>query len=168
VVAFRPTFAQAIGRGAYLGALVGVNGTVVVLVVLITAGAGAGFEVSAWVVSAGPLVLGCAVGAALGVVVGRHEGADVDDRGIQPVPAEAAGFAPWRTILDLRVERRGGRAHVAVYLDSGQVGRLRAPYDGRFLAADPEFERKLFMLRHLWETHRSFTLNNRQTAADDA
>ena len=30
------------------------------------------------------------------------------------------------------------------------------PYDGRWLAADPEFERKLFMLRNLWETHRTF------------
>jgi hypothetical protein len=58
----------------------------------------------------------------------------------------------------VRAERRGGRAHVAVYLDSGQIVRLLAPYDGGLVARDREFERKLFMLRHLWETHRSFVL----------
>ena len=41
---------------------------------------------------------------------------------------------------------------------------------GKQLAADPEFERKLFMLRNLWETHRTFAVNHRRPApdADDA
>jgi hypothetical protein len=76
------------------------------------------------------------------------------------VPRTAGGDAPWHRIEDLRAERRGGRTHVAVYLDSGQVLRLLAPYDGGLAARDPQFERKLFMLRHLWETHRSFVLPN--------
>ena len=75
------------------------------------------------------------------MALGRDEGADVDDLGIQPVPAEQGPFLAWGSVHDLRVERRGGRAQVAVYLDTGQVSRLRAPYDGRLLAADPEFER---------------------------
>jgi len=44
---------------------------------------------------------------------------------------------------------------VAAYLDSGRVIRLRAPYDGGLLDHDPDFERKFFTLRNLWETHRN-------------
>jgi hypothetical protein len=61
---------------------------------------------------------------------------------------------PWRRVEDLRTERRGGRIRISVYLAGGHALRLPAPYDGRLLSADPQFERKLFMLRHLWETHR--------------
>ena len=104
-----------------------------------------------------PFGLGAVVGAVLKLVFGRHDGADVDDRGIHPVPG---GFASWRQVSDLRCERRGGRTQVVVDLNSGQSAWLRAPYHGRFLAADPEFERKLFMLRNQWETHRTFAIEH--------
>ena len=83
----------------------------------------------------------------------------VDDSGVMAYAnAIPDGFAAWQRICDVRTERRGGRTRVAVYLDSGKIMRLHAPYDGRWLASDREIERKLFMLRNLWETHRSFTL----------
>jgi hypothetical protein len=61
----------------------------------------------------------------------------------------------WRRVVDIRAERHGARTVAAVYLDTGVVLWLPAPYDGRFLARDPRFEWKLFTLRNLWETHRS-------------
>jgi hypothetical protein len=61
---------------------------------------------------------------------------------------------------DLCTARRGGRTRVTVHLDSGRVAWLSAPYNGRWLAGDHQFERKLFMLRNQWETHRSFTVPN--------
>jgi hypothetical protein len=53
-----------------------------------------------------------------------------------------------------------------VYLDTGQTAWLRAPYHGRLLASDPGFERKLFMLRNLWETHRTFAIEHDHPRAD--
>jgi hypothetical protein len=164
VVRFRPTYVQAIGRGAFLGMLIGVGCGAAVLVGF---AAGAGSEVSVWVAMLVPPFVGPVAGSLVGVTLGRDEGADIDDVGIRPVPASLGAFTPWASIHDVRVERRGGRAQVAVYLDSGSVRRLRAPYDGRLLAADREFERKLFMLRNLWETHRTFTVNNHQTASEE-
>lgn len=172
MVSFRPTPAQAAGRGAYLGGVVGLAGAPLLLaaVTAVQAGLvtdpawpGAGSTPLAVPVLVALLVLfGSAVGALTAVVFGRSGGADIDDLGIRPVPAMAAvpllagGFASWQRVRDLRCQRRGGRTRVVVYLDSGQTAWLRAPYHGRWLAADPEFERKLFMLRNLWEIHRSF------------
>ena len=59
-----------------------------------------------------------------------------------------------------------GRTQVVVYLDTGQTAWLRAPYHGRLLASDPGFERKLFMLRNLWETHRTFAIEHDHPRAD--
>jgi hypothetical protein len=160
VVSFRPTPAQALGRGAYIGVLVGAGG-LLAMAILAWAGVIAQFEVPAWMAVAAPLLLCPVVGASFGLIFGRDEGADIDDIGIHPVPRTAGGDAPWQRIEDLRAERRGKRTHVAVYLDSGQIVRLLAPYDGGMVARDREFERKLFMLRHLWETHRSFVLPKR-------
>jgi hypothetical protein len=103
-------------------------------------------------------------GGLVALVFGRQGGADIDDLGIYPVPAAAAGggFTSWRRVNDLRCERRRGRTQVVVYLDSGQIAWLRAPYHGRLLASDREFERKLFMLRNLWETHRTFAIGRDQ------
>jgi len=163
-VRFRPTYVQAIGRGAFLGMLIGVGGGVIVLVAM---AAGVGAEVSVWLAVLIPPFVGPVAGCLVGVALGRDEGADIDDLGIRPVPASLGAFTPWASIHDVRVERRGGRAQVAVYHDAGSVSRLRAPYDGRLLAADPQFERKLFMLRNLWETHRTFTVNHHRSAPDE-
>jgi hypothetical protein len=159
VVSFRPTATQALGRGAWIGAGVGLL-LLSTLAVLAWAGLTAQFDVPLWLTVAGPLAVCPVVGASFGLLFGRDEGADVDDFGIHTVPRTAGGDAPWHRIEDVRAERRGARTHVAVYLDSGQIVRLLAPYDGGIVARDPEFERKLFMLRHLWETHRSFVLPN--------
>jgi hypothetical protein len=158
VVSFRPTLAQALGRGALLGGLVGMTGGLVVLALVGCDVAAFRPQLSPWLSLAAPLVAGVAVGAVAGLLFGRQEGADIDDIGIHVVPQIPDGFASWQQIADVRTERRGGRTNVAVYLDTGRILRLRAPYDGRWLAADREIERKLFMLRNLWETHRSFTL----------
>jgi hypothetical protein len=162
---FRPTASQVLGRGACLGALVGlglIGGLALLgaLGVLTEAGLTARLGVPPWLALAAPLAVGPVVGGGLAVLFGRDEGADVDDYGIRTIPSTADGDAPWHRIEDLRAERRGARTHVAVYLDSGQILRLPAPYDGGITARDPQFERKLFMLRHLWETHRSFVLPN--------
>jgi len=157
VVSFRPTAAQALGRGAFAGGLVGL---VLAAVALLWAGVATRLDVPLWVAVGAALLLSPLAGAAYGVLFSRDEGADIDEIGIHPVPRTAGGNAPWQRIADVRAERHGGRTHVAVYLDSGRIVRLPAPYDGAFLGRDAEFERKVFMLRHLWETHRSFVLRN--------
>ena len=164
MVTFRPTRPQALGLGAHLGGLVGAAAGVALLVVTATGLVRPGLP--GWLAAMLTLVAGLVVGAGLGLAFGRDTGADIDDLGIHPVPRLAGEYAPWGRIEDLRAERRGGRTYVAVCFDTGQTTRLRAPYDGQFLARDPEFERKLFMLRNLWETHRSFTINKHQTPTD--
>ena len=164
MVSFRPTATQALGRGACIGAGVGLL-LLSALALLAWAGLMSRFDVPRfdvplWLTVAGPLAVCPVVGASFGLLFGRDEGADVDDFGIHTVPRTAGGDAPWHRIEDVRAERRGARTHVAVYLDSGRIVRLLAPYHGGIMARDPEFERKLFMLRHLWETHRSFVLPN--------
>jgi hypothetical protein len=155
VVSFRPGWWQAFGRGAYLGGLVGVpTAAIAALLCLVNAPTFAGTPI--WLAGAVPLLLGPVTGGLAGVVFGREAGADIDDRGIHPVPAVGGAFAAWHHIEDVRVERVGGRTRIAVCFDSGEVARLGAPYDGRLLARDRQFERKLFMLRSLWENHRSF------------
>jgi len=151
-VSLRPTVAQAIGRGGYLGVLVGLGASAVVVLASWTTGGW--LDAAGWPVVLAPPIFGGLTGGALGLAFGRGEGADVDDIGVRPVPDLAVGRVPWRGVEDVRTERRGGRIRVAVYLTGGGAVRLSAPYDGRLLGADPHFERKLFMLRHLWETHR--------------
>ncbi len=152
MVSLRPTVVQAMGRGGYFGVLVGLGtAAVVVLASWITGG---WLGAAGWSAVLAPPIVGGVTGGVLGLVFGRGEGADVDDFGVRPVPDLATGPLPWRGVEDLRTERRGGRIRVAVYLTGGRTVRLSAPYDGRLLGADPQFERKLFMLRHLWETHR--------------
>jgi len=151
VVTLRPTRAQALGRGAYLGGLIGlaVGGALLLL-----AAGGVLTRLEGWYAALGTLVIGVGIGGLAGVTFGREEGVDIDDLGIHPIPRTRESSLRWQHVDDLRAERRGGRIHVAVYLNSGQIARLRAPYDGKLLAGDPAFERKLFMLRNLWETHR--------------
>lgn len=152
MVCFRPTAAQAAGRGAYLGGGVGLAGALLLLAVggpLVAAPALMG------ILLAVPVLLGVAGGAGGAVLFGRTGGTDIDDLGLRSVPARSDAFTAWQRVLELRVQRRGGRTQIVAYLDTGQVVWLPAPYHGRLLAADPEFERKLFMLRNLWETHRT-------------
>jgi hypothetical protein len=151
---FRPTWQQALARGVYLGAL-----TAAVAVLLTLAGAAAALLA----VDAGPpplwvwamLIVGPPVlGGAAGVLVGRRFGTDIDDGGIRLVPGFTHAVQPWSRVVDLRAERRGARTVISVYLESGEAVQLRAPYDGELLAADPQFELKLFALSHLWRSRR--------------
>jgi hypothetical protein len=129
--------------------------------ILITWAAG-GDDVRGWLAGV-PVLCGMIVGGLVALLFGRQGGADIDDLGIHPVRAPGPhGFTSWRRVNDLRCERRRGRTQVVVYLDSGQTASLRAPYHGRLLASDPAFERKLFMLRNLWETHRTFAIERDQ------
>ncbi len=138
----------------YLGAL---TAGAAVLLTLVAA-AGALLAVGAapppiWVWAM--LILGPPVlGAIAGVLVGRRFGTDIDDGGIRLVPGFTHAVKPWSRVVDLRAERRGARTVVSVYLESGEAVQLRAPYDGELLAADPQFELKLFALSHLWRSHR--------------
>jgi len=152
---FRPTRGQAVGRGAVRGFLVGGALGLAALAGTLSRGS------PGWVLAlCVPVLMGSGVGAVAGLARGRRIGADVDDLGIHRVPPMPPRWppplAPWNRIADIRAERRGGRTVVAVYLESGVVQRLAAPYDGRLLGRDPYFEYKLFRLRHLWETHRSW------------
>jgi hypothetical protein len=163
-VHFRPTPVQALGRGGYLGGVLGVAASPVLLLAWGLSAARAG--IPCWLAVAAPLVAGPVLGATFGLAFGRITGTDVDNLGIHPVPGRPGLYAPWQRIEDLRTERVDGRTQVAVCFDTGYVARLGAPYDGRLLAGDPKFERKLFMLRNLWETHRSFTLHYGRQSAD--
>lgn len=158
-MSFRPTHAQAFGHGAYLGGLVGVGAGLILFGMSILYG------MTTWIPVV-PIVIGGVLGGLSGLFFGRDAGADIDDLGIYAVPRGIGGNAQWQRVAELRTERRGGRTRVTVFTDSGAFVRLRAPYSGRLLAADPEFERKLFMLRNLWETHRTFARGHHQPPLD--
>lgn len=151
---FRPTWQQALARGVYLGALTAVGAVLLTLVaaaVALLAVDAAPPPIRLWaMLIVGPPVLG----GVAGVLVGRRFGTDIDDGGIRLVPGFSHGVEPWSRVVDLRAERRGARTVISVYLESGEAVQLRAPYDGELLAADPQFELKLFALSHLWRSHR--------------
>lgn len=161
----RPTRAQALGHGAYLGGLIGLAAGVAMLP-LVVGGFADRLEVTGWLATLGPLLAGMATGGLAGVAFGRDEGVHIDDLGIHPIPRMDHTSVRWQQVDDVRAERWGGRTHVAVYLNSGRIARLHAPYDGRLLAGDPSFERKLFMLRNLWEIHRYALAPERATAPE--
>ena len=100
------------------------------------------------------LVLPVPLGGLVGLVLGRRVGADLDSVGVWSVPGAIGNSAPWHLVVEVRMERRGRRTMVALPLLDGSIVRLRAPYDGHLLGRDPEFERKQFRIRLLWETHR--------------
>lgn len=149
---FRVTPAQAAaggaGRGLVLSGLVAVAAS-------LTAVAGDGLDRPWFVALALPVPLGAVAGLALGC----RAGVDADHLGLHrrsvlPVRRRPP-YVAWRRVIDIRAERHGARTVAAVYLDTGPVLWLPAPYEGRFLTRDPRFEWKLFTLRNLWETHRS-------------
>lgn len=104
-----------------------------------------------WLAVPAPLV----VGVVAGLATGRRPGVVLDPLGMHRLPAVRDGFTPWRQVLDVRTERRRRRTAVVVYLRDGSAVRLPAPYHGGLLGRDPGFERKLFTICHLWETHRT-------------
>jgi hypothetical protein len=161
---FRRTWRQAIARGLFLGVLVAV-GLALVMVAVVTGPAlldrvagtrlgGVDVPPIAWLVVLVPLP----TGALLALLLRRRFGADLDRLGIHGIPLALEGFAPWKLVVDVRAERRHRRTVITVYLDDGTVLRLRAPYDGELLGRDPEFEQKLFMICHLWETYRDWSV----------
>jgi hypothetical protein len=156
MVRYRPTAGQALARGAYLGAILGLSAAAVVLG-LSAGGIARSLHAPLWLLALLPFATLAAAGALAGVAFGRDEGTDIDDWGIHCVPG-AAGAA-WAHIEDLQTERRAGQVRVSVRLDNGLVGQLPVPYDGRWLAGDRQFEQKLFLMRNLWETHRRFEVN---------
>ena len=145
---FRPTGRQALGRGMYLGALAALGAVPVALVVSLTG------ALRSWWFCVELLVALPMIGAAVGLMVGRRVGTDVDAGGIRTVSGFTRVVQPWNRVVDLRAERRGARTVVSVYLDSGASVQLRAPYDGGLFAADPKFELKVFALANLWRSHR--------------
>src|SRR4051812_41155738 len=145
---FRPTWQQAFGRGLYLGGLPAVAGVTAAMPTLAV-----GLAPPPWLwplLAFGPPSLG----ALIGLVVGRRTGTQICAGGIRTLSVFTDGLAPWSRIVDLRAERRGARTVVSVYLDSGASVQLQAPYSGGLFAADPQFERKVFALSHLWRSHR--------------
>jgi hypothetical protein len=102
-----------------------------------------------------PLLLGVLGG----LLLGRQVGVRLDGVGVHPLSLARQSDATWGRVMDIRTERRGRRTVVVLYLRDGSIVRLRAPYDGGLLGRDRQFERKLFMIRHVWETHRQ--LRNR-------
>jgi hypothetical protein len=151
---FRPTWAQAMARGLYLGALISMLGIVSGALATIVAVTWTRVEAPPpWLWAAlafGPLV----VGALLGPPIRRRTGTQICAGGIRILSVFEDGLAPWNRVVDLRAERRGGRTVVSVYLDSGTSLQLQAPYTGELFAADPHFESKMFALSHLWRSHR--------------
>lgn len=146
---FRPTATQAAVRGSWRGlaaaACVAIIGLVVATAELVH------IPTTAWWVGlVGPVV----VAALDGAMRGRDHGVDVDEYGLWPQPTSPRAVVPWEQVADIHPERRHHRTVVAVTTSDGQVVRLAAPYDGPLLARDGQFERKLFTLRHLWETRR--------------
>lgn len=153
----RPTGRQAAARGAWRGGLVGA-----VLLIAAAIGYAAGIRPGgAWwivVVAAVAVVAMCALlGAAVGAARGHWRGVDADELGLHPVPRRPGELVPWQRVAEVRAERRGWRT-VVVVDTIVETTRLRAPYDGWLMARDPEFEEKLFMLRNMWETYRSYNL----------
>jgi hypothetical protein len=160
LVRFRPTWRQALGHGAYAGAVASGG-----LALTAAAAAAAPALVDAvadtdlrrplpalgWLVF---VLLPVPLGAVAGLALARRVGVELDELGVHATPDGIADFAPWKLVTEVRTERRRRRTVVALCLDDGSVVRLPAPYDGALLGHDPVFERKLFRIHHAWETHR--------------
>ncbi|MGH3648377.1 MAG: hypothetical protein ACRDTM_14525, partial [Micromonosporaceae bacterium] len=148
LASYRPTVRQLLGRTVLIGVGVGLVAAVLVIGVALSGSR------SPWIYLVFvPLI---AVGGFVALSEwGRHGGVDATEHGLARVTARAATtrFVPWRQIVDIRTERSGWRTVVVVPLGSGELWRLRAPYDSRWLSHDPDFEPKLFNLRNLWETY---------------
>lgn len=158
---FRPTWLQATAQGLAVTALTAVAAAVALAAALLAPGpvgdvigdpGRSGY--AAPLAAAAPLAVGL-----LALVVARYRpGPRFDDAGVYTGGLRSDGFTGWRHVADIRAERRRRRTVIAVYAEDGSARRLRAPYDGHLLGHDPHFERKLFMINHLWETHRDWSV----------
>jgi hypothetical protein len=161
LASFRPTWRQAFVSGLWAGVAgaLALGGAVLTGPTLLVV-----FVDGTWQLRSPPQVAWLAVlvpvplGLIYGVVIRRRIGARLDELGVRSVPLGLDGFAPWRLVVDIRAERRHGRTVVVVYLENGATLRLRAPYDA-VLGRDPRFERKLFLICHIWETHRNWRMH---------
>jgi hypothetical protein len=161
LASYRPTVRQLLGRTVLVGLVVGVAAVAAVIIV------------SLWG-SRSPLVylvfvplVATGVFVVLTEVV-RHGGVDATEHGLTRVAyrASVTRFVPWQQVLDIRTERQGWYTVVVIGQTSGARWRLPAPYDGRGLFRDPEFEPKVFYLRNLWETYRTGGPGRPDVAAD--
>jgi hypothetical protein len=160
LVTFRPTWRQALSAGLRAGG-VGAFGLAFLAAAATAAPplaqriAGTGLGIAplpplVWIAVLLPLPLGVLGG----LLLGRQIGVRLDAVGVHPLSLAPQSNAAWARVVDVRTERRRRRTVVVLYLRDGAMVRLRTPYDGGLLGRDPQFERKLFMIRHLWETHR--------------
>jgi hypothetical protein len=149
-ITYRASFVQVIGFILYL------CGAFFVLPVAV------GIAVSAATGRDWPLVV-AAVAASFGIIVIVLSAlivplarVTVDDIGLHPRVAgrRATSFGAWRSIVDLRTERRGTRTILAVYLETGTIWRLQTPYSGAALARDRHFDEKVESIRQRWQAHR--------------
>lgn len=146
LASYRPTLRQAAANGLYYGAL---GALIIALAAAVRLGAGQSRWFDAIAVLA-PLI----IGSAAGVFRRRRTEVGADGVGQHRWPRRPSTMVPWSRIRDIRPERRGPRTVVALDLINGATRRLPVPYDGLWLARDPQFEQKLFLLRNLWETYR--------------
>lgn len=164
LVSYRPTLRQLLGRTVFAGVMT-ILGALVVLVSAMILG------IRSPLVYLVLLPLVAVLAFVMLSEVSRHGGLDVTEQGIRRVTPRRASsrFVPWHQVSDIRTERRGWRTVVVISLKSGGQWRLRAPYDSRWLSHDPDFEPKLFRLRNLWETYRTWSAEgspNRRGAPD--
>jgi hypothetical protein len=161
LVRFRPTARQAIGHGLYVGLVgallvtVAVSAVLRIVATILHADSGGSYRPMAFAAMA-TLGVPPLSGALVGLFWGRRIGTQVDEFGVRSTSAELP--QPWQEVIDFRTERRGGRIQVMTYLYNGTVLPLPAPYDGRLLAHDPDFEHKYLLLRQYWEGHRRWSL----------
>lgn len=152
LITYRPTRRQAVSRGLALGsaavALLALSALVTLWVEELNVLGRAG---ATWLTLLVPLP----IAAVIGLTVNRRPGVRLDPLGVHRLPSARDGFTPWGRVADMRAERRRRRTLIFLYLFDGSIVRLPAPYDGHLLGRDPEFECKLFMIRHLWEIHRT-------------
>lgn len=106
-----------------------------------------------------PLAVGMSV-TALSLPMTRRGGIVADGTGIRPSRRVSPHqMAAWHSITDVRAERRACRTVPVVYLESGHTWRLRVPYDGVLLGADPRFDEKLCAIRNMWDAYRLWRRN---------
>lgn len=150
-ITFRPTPRQLLGRALYLAALA----CAVALIPFAAYMAAAGRWRPLALAALGLAVVAVAMPAA--VWGARGSGVVLDQRGMRPVAGPPDRYVYWTGIADIRAERRAGRTVPVVYLrDAARPPwRLRAPYSGRWLGADRELDMKIFVMRSVWESHKS-------------